>query len=299
MITILGPTASGKTSLAVHLAYRINGEVISADSRQVYREMTIGTGKDLSDYIIEGQQIPYHLVDICEPGEEYNLFRFLNDFRKVFREITERNKEVILCGGSGMYIEGVLRGYNLVEVPLNQEFRNDLDKMDIAGLTDLLRSLGPLHATTDIVDRERLVKAIEQRVFYRDHHIPLQEEEIDSIVFGISYPREIQRQKITERLNQRLREGMIEEVALLIEKGVDVKQLMAYGLEYKWIAMFLTGQCSRETMVRSLNTAIHQFSKRQMTWFRKMERNRINIQWIDARLSLENKLNILLTRLNK
>lgn len=299
MITILGPTASGKTTLAAHLAHRLNAEIISADSRQVYRGMDIGTGKDLADYQVDGSCVPVHLIDLCEAGEEYNLYRFIRDFTLAIKEITERGKEVILCGGTGMYIEAILRGYNVVSIPENQELRQNLSNMDPAELKSLLLSFGPVHATSDLHSRDRMITAIEKRHYYQENQVASLTKGVPSVVFGLVYPRGLQREKITDRLHQRMAEGMVQEVQALIDSGVDPGQLLAYGLEYKWLTLFLTGKCTYEEMLQSLNVAIHRFAKRQMTWFRRMEKNGIQIHWLDARLPLEEKLNLLLKILNK
>ncbi|MDL2315262.1 tRNA (adenosine(37)-N6)-dimethylallyltransferase MiaA, partial [Bacteroidales bacterium OttesenSCG-928-C19] len=289
MITILGPTACGKTNLAVYVANMLDGEIISADSRQVYRGMDIGTGKDLDEYTLNGKQIPYHLIDICEPGEEYNVFRFQKDFLTSYSRITEKGKMPILCGGTGFYIESVLKGYHLHEVPENQELRNELNEKTVEELIETLSSLRKLHNTTDIIDRQRLIRAIEIESFKKD----IQTDDfpkIDSVIFGINYDREKVRQRITERLRTRLQTGMIEEVEGLINSSVSPEKLLFYGLEYKYVTLYLQNQLSYDEMFRLLNIAIHQFAKRQMTWFRKMERSGINIHWIDGELSIERKL---------
>ncbi|MHC1707386.1 MAG: tRNA (adenosine(37)-N6)-dimethylallyltransferase MiaA [Bacteroidales bacterium] len=299
MITILGPTAAGKTSLATNLALLIDAEIISADSRQVYKGMDIGTGKDLSDYEINGKRIPYHLIDICEAGEEYNVYQFMQDFSAACEKIKNSNKQVILCGGTGMYLESVLKGYNLVEVPENTELRKSLEQKPMQELTELILSMGPVHATSDLKSKERIITAIEKRFFYKKNQIPEKKEGVPSIVFGIKFPREDQRNNISLRLHQRLEAGMVNEVKMLIDNGIKVEQLIAYGLEYKWLAYYLTGRCSYNDMVGSLNVAIHRFAKRQETWFRRMEKNGIKIHWIDGGKPLDDKLNILMDTLNK
>ena len=299
MITILGPTAAGKTSLATKLALYLDAEIISADSRQVFRGMDIGTGKDLADYTVDGNKIPYHLIDICDAGEEYNVYRFVQDFTKAAGDIVERGKEIILCGGTGMYLESVLRGYNLVSVPENQQLRDELALKTMEDLTLMLKSLGPVHATSDLKTRERITIALEKRLFYKENNIPELKEGLNSVVIGLSFNRQQQRDMITQRLHERLNQGMIDEIKMLIDRGVNIEQLLAYGLEYKWVTLYLSGKTSYEDMVMNLNTAIHRFGKRQMTWFRRMEKNGIKIHWIDAALPMDEKFNILLEILNK
>ena len=291
LITILGPTATGKTKLAANLAMRVNGEIISADSRQVFRKMNIGTGKDYEDYIVEGIQVQYHLVDIANPGEEFSVFNFQKKFLSAFNTIISKNKTPILCGGTGLYLESVLKGYNLPEVPENINLREELNDKSESELIKILSQLKSLHNTTDTVNKERLIRAIEIEHFYiknqsKKIHFP----EFESFVFGIKYDREIVTQKITSRLKERLKNGMIEEVKSLIDEGVPPNKLKSYGLEYKYITQFLEKEIDHNEMFRLLNIAIHQFSKRQMTWFRKMEKNGIKINWIDGNLPLEEKI---------
>jgi len=291
LITILGPTACGKTGLAVSLADNIGGEIISADSRQVYRGMTIGTGKDLDDYFINGKKIPYHLIDIAEAGEEYNLFRFVSDFKRVYADILSRKKVPVLCGGTGMYIEAVLKNYAVPDVPVNENFRKILENKTDEELKDILVSYKSLHNETDTENRRRLIRAIEIAHFSsgksleKNHYLSEKQ-----FVFGIKMPRDIVRKRITERLHKRLEEGMIEEVRGLLETGVSASRLIRYGLEYKYITQYLLEEYSYDEMVRLLNIAIHQFSKRQMTWFRGMERRGIDINWIDGMLPMKEKL---------
>ncbi|HRY32155.1 MAG TPA: tRNA (adenosine(37)-N6)-dimethylallyltransferase MiaA [Bacteroidales bacterium] len=299
LISILGPTATGKTTLAARLAYELGAEIISGDSRQVYRGMDLGTGKDLGEYIIYGMKIPTHLIDICEAGEEYNLHRYLSDFRKIYERIDREGRRAILCGGSGMYIEAVLRGFNVVDVPINHSLRDDLARLSDDELREKLRGLGPVHATSDLNERARTISAIEKRLYYMEHQLPMQTHAIPSVNFGIQFPREQLRERITRRLKQRLAEGMAEEVKGLLEKGVSGKQFMAYGLEYRWLTLYATGKISWQEMFDGLNTAIHRFAKRQMTWFRGMERRGISINWLDGNLSLDQKLNIINEKLNK
>ena len=291
LITILGPTATGKTKLAAALAAMIGGEIISADSRQVYKGMDIGTGKDLEDYTYNDIQVPYHLIDIVEPGYEYNIFEYQKDFTKVFRDIVSRDKIPVLSGGSGMYLDSVLRNYNLVKAPEDNFLRKQLDKLTDNELREKLISYGGLHNTTDLTDRKRIIRAIEIKEYEKrnpDKKIEL--PKIDSTNIGIHFDRNEIRQRITERLADRLENGMIDEVKNLLERGLTPEKLMFYGLEYKWVTMYVTGEIDYNEMFSGLNTAIHQFAKRQMTWFRRMEKNGVKIFWIDGHLSLDEKL---------
>lgn len=281
-ITVLGPTATGKTRLAVRLARDFNAEIVSADSRQVYRGMDIGTGKDLSDYVIDGQQIPYHLIDVAEPGEEYNVAQYQRAAYQVIDEIRGRGREVLICGGSGMYVAALLGGYRLSPIERDERLWVDLQSKSDEELTEMLRSFRPLHNHTDTCERERLLKAVEIESYYATH--PEWKElvhEVPSVIIGLCGDRDGIRERITARLRQRLDEGMIEEVDALVKKGVSTRQLLKYGLEYKFVTMYVLGEITREEMFAKLNTAIHQFSKRQMTWFRKMERDGFVIHWID------------------
>lgn len=287
IITILGPTATGKTQFAVALAPFFNAEIVSADSRQVYREMDLGTGKDLEEY----GNIPYHLLDVVEPGIEYNIFQYQQAAIKAIKNIQERNKKVILCGGSGMYIEAILKGYKLFQVPDNKILRNELETCSDEELIEELKNLRALHNHTDTCERPRLIRAIEIEKYYVEHpELHETATAIPSKIIGIKGDRDFIRTKITKRLWQRLEEGMIEEVEQLIRKGTSTEQLIRYGLEYKFLTHFLQGKISREEMIEKLNIAIHQFSKRQMTWFRKMEREGFNIHWIDVEWSMEEKI---------
>jgi tRNA dimethylallyltransferase len=293
LLCILGPTASGKTALAARLACECNGEVISADSRQVYRGMDIGTGKDLGDYTVDGNRVPVHLIDIVEPGYEYNIYEFQQDFLKVYYDILGRNKLPVLCGGSGMYLETVLKGYRLAAAPADDEILKSLQDKSDADLTELLQSFKTLHNITDLEDRPRLLKAIlvaQKSKIAEESHANTGFPEIESMIFGISYPRELLKLRITERLENRLNIGMITEVEELLRKGISPERLMKYGLEYKFITLFLTGKISRADLFIELNIAIRQFAKRQMTWFRRMERQGMNIHWIDGRAPLEQKM---------
>lgn len=295
MITILGPTACGKTTLAANLAYHIGGEIISADSRQVYKGMTIGTGKDYLDYNVNGVKIPYHLIDIVEPGYEYNLYEFQNDFLRAYKLISGSGKIPILCGGTGLYIESVIKGYKLINVPENNSLRKKLHSKTEDELKSLLLSYKPkLHNTTDTISFKRLIRAIEIEDYYRNNpdlfnNFP----DLENTVFGIQYERSVIRERISSRLKQRIEEGMIQEVETLLKKGIPVTRLISYGLEYKYITEYLIESISYDEMFNLLNIAIHQFAKRQMTWFRRMERNGIRINWIDGNLSLHEKIDYI------
>jgi len=300
IITILGPTATGKTTLAAHLAALIGGEIISADSRQVYRGMDIGTGKDYQDYIVNGVKIPYHLIDIAEPGYEYNVFEFQRDFIQAFQKISENEKIPILCGGTGLYIESVLKGFNFIYVPENETLRKELELLPDTDLIKILAGYRKLHNTTDVTDRNRLIRAIEISEHKKQNPTAkLNIPKIRSINFGIDLPREKTRKLITERLKSRLETGMIEEVKRLLENGLKPEQLTFYGLEYRYITLYVTGEISYDEMFSKLNIAIHQFAKRQMTWFRKMEKNGIFIHWIDGELSLQEKVSQIIGLLPK
>lgn len=295
LITILGPTASGKTKLAVALADRIGAEIISADSRQVYESMDIGTGKDLDDYVINGKKIKYHLIDIRKPGYKYNLFEYQEDFNKVYSLLKERGVGAILCGGSGLYIESVLKGYKLVPVPENTELRDKLSQYSLPQLKDILSSYKRLHNDTDVDTAKRAIRAIEIEEYYKTHNIvERSSEKVDSLIFGVDIDRELRRTKISARLRERLDNGMIEEVRKLLDMGISADDLIYYGLEYKFITQYIIGLISYETMFTSLETAIHQFAKRQMTWFRGMERRGFKINWIDYNLGIDEKVDYIL-----
>jgi len=293
MIIILGSTATGKTQLAANIANAINGEIISADSRQVFRGMDIGTGKDIADYYIDNKLIPYHLIDIAEPGVEYSVFNFQYDFYTAYDNIISRNKQPILCGGTGLYLESIIRSYPFVEVPVNNNLRKTLEIKSESELTKILSSFKILHNNTDTEDKNRLIRAIEIETYNANNKelIEASRRKIDCKIFGISFERNIIRERITKRLKQRLEEGMIDEVKALLNKGITHERLQRYGLEYKFVSLYLSEKISYETLFIELNQAIHQFSKRQMTWFRRMERNGIKINWIDGNLSLEEKVN--------
>lgn len=295
LIVILGCTATGKTNLATQFAYKNDGEILSADSRQVYRGMDVGTGKDLSEFVIDETEIPYHLIDIKDAGEEYNLFEFQKDFLEAYESIQKRNKRPILCGGTGMYLEAVLKGYRLIEVPNNKKLRSDLNKKSVNDLVEILSQHKKLHNTTDTIDRDRIIRAIEVVIFEKDNEALINDfPKINSTIYGVHYEREIIKERITQRLKHRLKhEGMIEEVESLLNNGVSADRLKFYGLEYKLITQFLIGEIDRTEMFNKLNISIHQFAKRQATWFRKMERNGFDIKWIDGNLPMEEKLAII------
>ncbi len=300
MITILGPTACGKTTLAAHLAARIGGEIISADSRQVYRRMDIGTGKDLDDYVVDGKQIPYHLIDIMEPGTKYNLFQYQQDFHDAYNDIRSRGAEPILCGGTGLYIEAALKGYALSPVPQNAELRASLEGTSLEELTSMLVLLkqkngSTMHNTTDVDTAQRAIRAIEIETYNAEHPMPERQlPGVESLVIGVNIDREARRERITQRLRQRLENGMVEEIRAIIDSGVAPEDLIYYGLEYKYVTEYVIGKTSYEEMFRALEIAIHQFAKRQMTWFRGMERRGTVIHWIDASLPMEEKIDGIL-----
>ena len=291
LITILGATASGKTGVATHLAYDLNSEIISADSRQVYRGMDLGTGKDIEEYTLNGKQIPYHLIDIMDAGTEYNVYRFQQDFVEAFNDITARGILPVLCGGSGMYIDAVLKGYKLIKVPKNKQLREELKDLSLEKLALKLKQLKTLHNKSDIETIRRAIRAIEIETYYLEH--PKTDDalpEINSLNVGIFFDRDLRRKRISERLQQRIDEGMVDEVHQLIDQGVKPESLIYYGLEYKFLTLHVIGQLSFDEMYRQLEIAIHQFSKRQMTWYRNMERNGTKINWIDGILPVEDKI---------
>lgn len=298
IITIVGPTASGKTSLAARLAYQLKTEIISADSRQVYRGMDIGTGKDLADYVVNGQNIPYHLIDNCEAGDKYNLFEYQHDFHTVFSQVRERNLVPVLCGGTGLYVESVLKGFKLLRVPENKELREALLPKTLDELKQILESYGPLHNTTDLDSAKRAIRAIEIADYTSRQPADISEfEPLKGPVFCINIDREKRRERITKRLKSRLEEGMIDEVKSLLDKGIAPEDLIYYGLEYKFVTQYLTGLITYNELFTQLETAIHQFAKRQMTWFRGMEKRGFNIRYIDYELSMEEKVAFILEAL--
>lgn len=291
LISVVGPTASGKTALAVRLAAELGGEVISADSRQIYRGMDIGTGKDLGEYSWKGRKVPCHLIDIVEAGAKYNVFEYQNDFLKVWEDCRQRGVFPVLCGGSGLYVEAVLKGYKLLAVPVDEELRASLAGLALPELAQRLAGYKKLHNTTDVDTVKRAIRAIEIEEYYLTH--PYEEKdfpELRPLIVGVDVNREVRRERITARLHARLQEGMVEEVKRLLDSGIKPEDLIYYGLEYKYLTLYLTGELGYEEMVEKLNVAIHQFAKRQMTWFRKMERDGFDIHWLDASLDLDEKV---------
>lgn len=300
LITILGPTASGKTSLAVALAADLNTEIISADSRQIYKRMDIGTGKDLEEYKYEDKEIPYHLIDICEPGYKYNLYEYQRDFNVVFQDLRTREKFPILCGGTGLYIETVLKGYSMPQVPENKELREKLKDKTLTELTSILKTYKTLHNTTDVDSCKRAVRAIEIAEFYRNQQPEERKNKpLNSFIVGVDIEREARRRKISERLQMRLNSGMVDEVRALLKEGISPDDLIYYGLEYKYLTEYLIGRLSYVEMESKLEIAIYQFAKRQMTWFRGMERRGFSIFWLDAFLPLDEKIMKIKEQLKK
>lgn len=295
LITILGPTASGKTALAAALAARLDTEIISADSRQLYRGMDIGTGKDLADYVVDGKSIPYHLIDICDPGYKYNVFEYQHDFFRVFASMRERNLLPILCGGTGLYIEAVLKGYKLLDVPPNPALRERLSGKSLSELETMLASYKVLHNKTDVDSVQRAIRAIEIEEFYRTQAPDVREyAPLNSLIVGVDIERELRREKISRRLRARLDDGMVDEVRRILSHGVAPEDLIYYGLEYKFLTLYIIGSLTYEEMVSQLEIAIHQFAKRQMTWFRGMERRGCTIHWLDATLPMADKVDQVL-----
>lgn len=300
LIAILGPTASGKTPFAAALAHELHTEIISADSRQLYRGMDLGTGKDLADYTVNGTQVPYHLIDVADPGYKYNVFEYQQDFLKAYHSIRNREMLPIVCGGTGMYLESILKGYKLVPVPENPELRQKLAHYSLDELTQLLSTYKALHNTTDVDTAKRAIRAIEIEEYYATHDLSRREfPQFNSLIIGIDIDRELRREKISRRLTQRLSEGMVEEVEKLLAQGVSPDALIYYGLEYKYLTLYVTGELSYEEMHKGLETAIHQFAKRQMTWFRGMERRGFNIHWINATTPMEDKVKEAIELLNQ
>ncbi|MBN2892769.1 MAG: tRNA (adenosine(37)-N6)-dimethylallyltransferase MiaA [Bacteroidales bacterium] len=292
LVTILGPTAGGKTSFATNLAYLMNSEIISADSRQVYKGMDLGTGKDIEDFFIYEKAIPYHLIDIVDAGEKYNLFQFQKDFFNAFKKISAKNKMPLMCGGTGLYLEAIVENYDLTEVPVNEKLREELENKSLPELTAILQSYKDLHNSTDIDTKKRAIRAIEIAVFIEKNQVVKPNyPKVSSFNIGIKFDRESQKRRITQRLDERLKEGMIEEVQTLLKKGISPETLIYYGLEYKYVTQYLLNEYSFEEMREKLNIAIHQFSKRQMTWFRRMEKKGVKIWWLDGHSSAEEKIN--------
>ena len=291
LIAIVGPTAVGKTALAAELAADLNTEIISADSRQIYRRMNLGTGKDYQDYDVRGRRVPYHLIDIVEPGAKYNLFEYQRDFLAAYKDMRARSLLPVLCGGTGLYVESVLRGYRLLPVPENAALRQRLSGKTLPELEALLKTYKQLHNTTDVDTVKRAVRAIEIEEFYREHPVTGGDfPHLHALVVGLSIGREERRRRISVRLRERLEQGMVDEVRGLLAEGIAAEDLIYYGLEYKYVTLYVMGQLGREEMFRRLEIAIHQFAKRQMTWFRGMERRGIKIHWIDALLPMEEKV---------
>lgn len=296
LITILGPTASGKTAVAAKVASLLDGEVISADSRQVYRGMDLGTGKDYADYVVDGKQIPYHLIDIVDAGYEYNVYEYQKDFLKAFEDVTNQGKLAVICGGSGLYLEAILKNYKLIQVPNNEALREKLTLKSLEELTEILKTYkNYLHNQTDIENEKRAVRAIEIEEYYLTHpEIDTGMPDIRSLVVGVKFDRLSRRKRITNRLRQRFKEGMLDEVQRLLDSGLTPEQLTYYGLEYKFMTQHLTGQITYPEMFEGLNVAIHQFAKRQMTWFRRMEKQGTEIHWLDGYMPLEEKIEKIL-----
>ncbi len=300
LITVLGPTACGKTRLAVALADRVGGEILSADSRQVYRGMDIGTGKDLADYEIDGHSIPYHLIDIAEPGSKYNVYEFQGDFLKAYRGVVERGAVPIMCGGTGLYLESVLRGYRLIPVPENPALRKSLEGKTLSELTEILKGYKTLHNTTDVDTTKRAIRAIEIEECYRNTPVEAGAfPGLKSLNIGIDISRDMRRELISSRLEKRLQEGMIDEIKGLLAKGISADDLIYYGLEYKYVTLYVTGQLEYKYLLQELEVAIHQFAKRQMTWFRGMERRGIHIEWIPFEWSMDDKVNRIVELMEK
>ena len=295
LIAIIGPTASGKTAFAARLALHVDGEIISADSRQVYRKMNLGTGKDYSDYFVDGIRIPCHLTDIADPGYRYSVFEYQRDFYRVFRDLRLRGRLPVLCGGSGLYINAALRGYKLIDVPHHAVLRARLASKSLEELSSMLSAMKEMHNVTDVDSRERALRAIEISMYYREHPDQTGERpDIDPLYIGILYDRALERKLITARLESRLKQGMVEEVSQLLESGVPAETMSYYGLEYRYITSYLQGKTDYSSMVSLLNTAIHQFAKRQRTWFRKMEREGCLIHWLDGEMPTAEKLDKVL-----
>jgi len=295
MLTILGPTATGKTQLAARIALRLNGEILSADSRQIYRGMDLGTGKDLADYTIDGVKVPYHLIDLAEAGTQYNVFEFQREFIKAYEDIHNRGRFPVFCGGSGLYLEAVLQGYKLTQVPSDKNRRAELEELPLEELARILKGYKKVHNSSDTETKNRAIRAIEiEEYLLKQPELNFEFPTIGSLIIGIRIDRDMRRERITNRLIQRLEGGMIEEVQGLLDRGLTPEDLTYYGLEYKFLTLYLIGKLSKEELFEQLNIAIHQFAKRQMTWFRKMEREGFHIHWIDGLLPLEEKVEIVM-----
>lgn len=290
MITVMGATASGKTALAAGLACKLGAEIISADSRQVYRGMNIGTGKDLSEYTVNGVSVTYHLIDIVDAGYRYNVYEYSRDFIDAYEAVASKGKPVVLCGGSGLYIEAVVKGYNLLAVPPDEALREELADKTLEELKTILASMKRLHNTTDVDNCKRAIRAIEIERYLHNSPAGLEYPETNNIYFEVRFDRDARRERITARLKQRLADGMVDEVKGLMETGLTLDDMLFYGLEYKYIALYLTGGLGYDEMVEKLNVAIHQFSKRQMTWFRGMERRGATINVIDGNLPMQENI---------
>ena len=291
LLSVIGPTASGKTNFAVQLALALDGEIISADSRQVYRGMDIGTGKDLDEYVVDGRRVPCHLIDIADAGDKYNVFEYQSDFLNGWNSCCQRQVVPVLCGGSGLYVEAVLKGYKLLAVPVNEALRESLAGLTLQELAVKLASYKKLHNTTEIDTAKRAIRAIEIEEYYRTH--PYEEKDfpmIHSLIVGVDVSREVRRERITKRLYERLEHGMVDEVRRILDSGVAPEDLIYYGLEYKFLTLYIIGQLTYDEMVAQLNVAIHQFAKRQMTWFRKMERDGFDIRWLDAGMPMDERV---------
>jgi len=295
MLTILGPTASGKTQLAAQVAFRLNGEILSADSRQIYRGMDLGTGKDLADYTVDGRQIPYHLIDLVDAGTQYNVFEFQREFIRAYNDLGKRGIFPVFCGGSGLYLEAVLKGYKLTQVPSDKKRREELAQLSLEELASILKSYKTVHNSSDTETKNRAIRAIEIEEHLLHHpDLDFTFPAIHSLIVGVQFDRDTRRERITSRLKQRLEEGMIEEVEGLLANGLAPEDLTYYGLEYKFLTLYITGELTKEEMFESLNIAIHQFAKRQMTWFRKMERDGFEIHWLDGFMPMEEKVAVIM-----
>ncbi len=295
MLTIIGPTATGKTRLAARVAYLLNGEILSADSRQIYRGMDLGTGKDLADYTVEGRQVPYHLINLVEAGTQYNVFEFQREFINAYNDLRQRGRFPVFCGGSGLYLEAVLKGYRLTQVPSDKKRREELSLMSLEELASLLKSYKTVHNSSDTETKNRVIRAIEIEEHLLHHpELDFTFPAIHSLIVGVQFDRDTRRERITSRLKQRLEEGMVEEVEGLLARGLSPEDLTYYGLEYKFLTLYITGELTKEEMFERLNIAIHQFAKRQMTWFRKMERDGFEIHWLDGFMPMEEKVAVIL-----